>query len=214
MAYFVTAIALCRRPVGNFTGGQHSVWLRDASPWRPIWRAGRIRQPTFQSGLPMLIDCAAYIDGVRQTPMDIDGPALPLLHRNRRAPSFAVALFEPPPSLLSKMQEEFNLHELAIEDTNRGSQRPKLEEYGSTLFVVLHTVDDMATSSSTANCTSTAVSILLSRCGTVPRPAFVACARSWNVNPRSWRSGRAPRCMVLLTPSLTACFRGGCSKTD
>ena len=52
-----------------------------------------------------------------------------------------VALFEPTTEVLAKMQEEFNLHELAIEDTNRGSQRPKLEEYGSTLFLVLHTIE-------------------------------------------------------------------------
>ena len=52
-----------------------------------------------------------------------------------------VALFEPTPEVLETMQEEFNLHELAIEDTNRGSQRPKIEEYGSTLFLVLHTIE-------------------------------------------------------------------------
>lgn len=52
-----------------------------------------------------------------------------------------VALFEPTTEVLEKMQEEFNLHELAIEDTNRGSQRPKIEEYGSTLFLVLHTIE-------------------------------------------------------------------------
>ncbi len=52
-----------------------------------------------------------------------------------------VALFEPTPATLGKMQEEFNLHQLAIEDTNRGSQRPKMEEYGATLFLVLHTIE-------------------------------------------------------------------------
>lgn len=89
----------------------------------------------------MLIDCAAYINGVRQSPMDIDAisdfldaPPLP-------GAFVWVALFEPIPSMLAKMQEEFNLHELAIEDTNRGSQRPKIEEYGSTLFLVLHTIE-------------------------------------------------------------------------
>ena len=89
----------------------------------------------------MLIDCAAYIDGVRQTPMDIEAISDFLAAPQPPGAFVWVALFEPPPSLLSKMQEEFNLHELAIEDTNRGSQRPKLEEYGSTLFVVLHTVE-------------------------------------------------------------------------
>ena len=52
-----------------------------------------------------------------------------------------VALFEPTTEVLENMQEEFNLHELAIEDTNRGSQRPKIEEYGPTLFLVLHTIE-------------------------------------------------------------------------
>jgi magnesium transporter len=39
------------------------------------------------------------------------------------------------------MQEEFSLHELAVEDASRGHQRPKLEEYGDSLFTVVHTVD-------------------------------------------------------------------------
>ena len=39
------------------------------------------------------------------------------------------------------MQEEFDLHELAVEDARHGHQRPKIEEYGDSLFVVLHTVE-------------------------------------------------------------------------
>jgi magnesium Mg(2+) and cobalt Co(2+) transport protein (corA) len=41
--------------------------------------------------------------------------------------------------LLRKIQEEFGLHELAIEDARSAHQRPKLEEYGDSLFMVLHT---------------------------------------------------------------------------
>jgi magnesium transporter len=37
------------------------------------------------------------------------------------------------------MQEEFSLHDLAVEDALRAHQRPKLEEYGDSLFVVLRT---------------------------------------------------------------------------
>ena len=152
-----------------------------------------------------------YWDGVRPTPMDIgSGQRFSCCTANRRALCLGCT-FEPPPSLLSKMQEEFNLHELAIEDTNRGSQRPKLEEYGSTLFVVPHTVERHGNGSSTANCTSTAVSILCSRCGTVPRPAFGVRAELER-EPAFLALDRAPRCMGLLTPSLIACFRGGCAR--
>lgn len=42
--------------------------------------------------------------------------------------------------LLSKIQEEFGLHELAVEDARSAHQRPKIEEYGDSLFLVLHTV--------------------------------------------------------------------------
>jgi magnesium transporter len=41
--------------------------------------------------------------------------------------------------LLAKIQQEFGLHELAVEDTRSAHQRPKVEEYGDCLFVVLHT---------------------------------------------------------------------------
>lgn len=42
--------------------------------------------------------------------------------------------------LLAKIQQEFGLHDLAIEDARTAHQRPKLEEYGESLFIVLHTV--------------------------------------------------------------------------
>jgi magnesium transporter len=40
-----------------------------------------------------------------------------------------------------QMKEEFGLHELAVEDAARGHQRPKIEEYGDSLFTIVHTVD-------------------------------------------------------------------------
>jgi magnesium transporter len=89
----------------------------------------------------MLIDCAAYVNGVRQEPLDIEAISDFLDSSPPRGAFVWVALFEPDTVTLAKMQEEFGLHELAIEDTNRGSQRAKLEEYGNTLFLVLHTVE-------------------------------------------------------------------------
>jgi hypothetical protein len=50
-----------------------------------------------------------------------------------------VGLFEPDEELLREIQEEFGLHDLAIEDARDAHQRPKLEQYGDCLFVVLRT---------------------------------------------------------------------------
>ena len=51
-----------------------------------------------------------------------------------------VGLYEPEESLLEKLQEEFGLHDLAIEDAQHAHQRPKLEAFGNSLFIAVHTV--------------------------------------------------------------------------
>lgn len=50
-----------------------------------------------------------------------------------------VGMYEPDEPLLLKMQEEFDLHPLAVEDALKAHQRPKIELYGDSLFLVLHT---------------------------------------------------------------------------
>ncbi len=50
-----------------------------------------------------------------------------------------VGLLEPDEPLLEKLQEEFGLHDLAIEDAHAAHQRPKVEAYGNSLFVVAQT---------------------------------------------------------------------------
>jgi magnesium transporter len=50
-----------------------------------------------------------------------------------------IGLFEPSRELLRKVEEEFGLHELAVEDAFKAHQRPKLEQYGDSLFIVLRT---------------------------------------------------------------------------
>ncbi|MCO5092448.1 magnesium/cobalt transporter CorA [Bosea sp. (in: a-proteobacteria)] len=50
-----------------------------------------------------------------------------------------IGLFEPEPELLGCVQEQFNLHPLAVEDATNAHQRPKLEQYGDALFVVART---------------------------------------------------------------------------
>ncbi len=51
-----------------------------------------------------------------------------------------IGLYEPDEELLKQLQSEFKLHDLAIEDAHRAHQRPKIERYGDSLFIVLRTV--------------------------------------------------------------------------
>jgi magnesium transporter len=50
-----------------------------------------------------------------------------------------VGLFEPTAELLHRVQLQFDLHPLAIEDAGKAHQRPKIERYGDALFVVART---------------------------------------------------------------------------
>jgi magnesium transporter len=50
-----------------------------------------------------------------------------------------IGLHEPDAEVLTEVQGEFALHDLAIEDATRAHQRPKLERYGDSLFAVLRT---------------------------------------------------------------------------
>src|SRR3569833_2964814 len=50
-----------------------------------------------------------------------------------------IGLHEPDMALLSAVQKQFGLHELAIEDANHAHQRPKIEQYGEALFIVART---------------------------------------------------------------------------
>lgn len=50
-----------------------------------------------------------------------------------------IGLLEPSRELLSRVQAQFGLHDLAIEDAEHAHQRPKLEQYGDALFVVART---------------------------------------------------------------------------
>jgi magnesium transporter len=82
----------------------------------------------------MLINCVAYQDGRKLA----DIPVADISDYVARQDAFVwVALRDATPAELAVMQEEFGLHELAVEDAGRGQQRPKIEEYGDSLFVVV-----------------------------------------------------------------------------
>jgi magnesium transporter len=86
----------------------------------------------------MLINCAAYQGGKKLT----DIPIADISDYLQKPECFVwVALKEPDAGEMTAMKEEFGLHQLAIEDVMNGNQRPKIEEYGDTLFAVLHTIE-------------------------------------------------------------------------
>jgi len=92
----------------------------------------------------MLVNCVAYQDGKKLA--DITKEQISD-YVERKDCFVWVALYEPGPEELREMQVEFGLHELAVEDASHGHQRPKIEEYGDSLFAVLHTVEQEKTPS-------------------------------------------------------------------
>jgi magnesium transporter len=50
-----------------------------------------------------------------------------------------VGLYEPGEAVLDTLQEEFGLHDLAVEDAQHAHQRPKIEVYGDSMFIAVHT---------------------------------------------------------------------------
>src|SRR5919106_3281557 len=86
----------------------------------------------------MLVNCVAYDRGQRLSDIALNEVRT---HLDRKGCFVWVALKDPQPSELEALQEEFGLHELAIEDAQKGHQRPKIEEYGSSLFVVMQLIE-------------------------------------------------------------------------
>lgn len=88
----------------------------------------------------MLINCVAYQEGKKLSDIPVEDISDYLC----KPGCFVwVALRDATDAEMAQMKEEFNLHELAVEDAARGHQRPKIEEYGDCLFTVVHTVDLM-----------------------------------------------------------------------
>ncbi|WP_338760188.1 magnesium/cobalt transporter CorA [Massilia sp. METH4] len=86
----------------------------------------------------MLINCVAYQEGKKLS----DIPVEDISEYLKEQDTFVwVALRDPGVDEIEVMKDEFSLHELAIEDAARGHQRPKMEEYGSNIFVVVHIVE-------------------------------------------------------------------------
>jgi magnesium transporter len=84
----------------------------------------------------MVMKCVAYQNGVSIGDVTIEDISVVLKQEH----TFVwLGLREANDELLVKIQQEFGLHDLAIGDACAAHQRPKIEEYGESLFIVLHT---------------------------------------------------------------------------
>src|SRR5881628_1011168 len=83
-----------------------------------------------------VVNSVAYGGGLR-----IGEVAIPDISEVLKQPGRFVwiGLHEPDAEVLAEVQQEFSLHDLAVEDAARAHQRPKLERYGDSLFIVLRT---------------------------------------------------------------------------
>jgi magnesium transporter len=83
-----------------------------------------------------IVDCAAYAGGTRASALSVDQIQAALACEGQFV---WIGLYEPDQALLRTVQQQFGLHDLAIEDAINAHQRPKLEVYEDSVFIVLHT---------------------------------------------------------------------------
>ncbi|SFS93108.1 magnesium and cobalt transport protein CorA [Saccharopolyspora flava] len=121
------------RPLRRRGSKPEPVTRQDAAPEHSMDPRARDERPLADRPL---IDTAIYRDGVRiATP-----PSLGETYRQLPGADGAMAwigLYRPAEEELLAAAEEFDLHKLAVEDAIVAHQRPKIERYGDTLFVVL-----------------------------------------------------------------------------
>lgn len=87
----------------------------------------------------MLVNCSAYQDG--KLIADHINPREIARYLAQPRCFIWVALKDPAPGEIAELKDPFGLHELAMEDASRGHQRPKVEEYGDSVFVVAQVIE-------------------------------------------------------------------------
>lgn len=83
-----------------------------------------------------VVNCAIYENGRKLRDLDIGDTEQ---MKTSAGQLIWIGLLEPSQEMLAPLQRQFGLHDLAIEDAYRAHQRPKLEVYGDTVFVVMKT---------------------------------------------------------------------------
>ncbi|QCX26961.1 magnesium and cobalt transport protein CorA [Nocardioides jishulii] len=82
-----------------------------------------------------VVDNAIYVDGRRQAEPASLEVTYEMLRRQQGMGW--IGLYRPDASEMRSVAAEFQIHDLAVEDTVSAHQRPKLERYGDVLFTVL-----------------------------------------------------------------------------
>jgi len=90
----------------------------------------------FRPATAGVIACSAYASGRRVADIAIEEAGE---WARKDGHVVWIGLLEPSGDLLARVQAQFNLHDLAIEDAEHPHQRPKLEQYGDALFIVART---------------------------------------------------------------------------
>jgi magnesium transporter len=85
---------------------------------------------------PGIVASSAYAHGKRVADVPLDEAGA---WAARPGHVVWIGLFEPDEELLARVQAQFNLHPLAIEDAGTAHQQPKIEQYGESLFIVART---------------------------------------------------------------------------
>ncbi|SEO79603.1 magnesium/cobalt transporter CorA [Trujillonella endophytica] len=110
---------------------------RPAVPTNRPRPAGAPRSvPSRPPGQHAVVDCAVYVDGRRQAPVE---PGMALPTAVERGGFVWLGLYEPSQGELESIAARYGLHPLAVEDAVFAHQRPKLEHYDDDLFMVLKT---------------------------------------------------------------------------
>lgn len=109
--------------------------IRRRPPRRPD-SAGSPSVPPVAPSRSGLVDSAIYCSGERTCSPRSLADTFQSLHDEPDSMAW-IGLYRPDEAELASLAHEFDLHELAVEDAINAHQRPKLERYGDTLFVVL-----------------------------------------------------------------------------
>jgi magnesium transporter len=92
--------------------------------------------PPALSSRSSLVDAGIYRGGCRKSSPETLAETFRAAHESPDGMTW-IGLYRPTEGELGSLAAEFELHELAVEDAIQAHQRPKLERYGDTLFVVL-----------------------------------------------------------------------------
>ncbi|MFE9646352.1 magnesium and cobalt transport protein CorA [Streptomyces sp. NPDC006365] len=128
------------RPLPAAKSIRKSVWRRGMTPSEPPSaeppNPRPAPSPTTEAESRSIVQAALYRDGVRVSTPESLAETFRELRKQQDGMAW-IGLARPTEAEILSLADEFDLHPLAVEDAMEAHQRPKLERYGETLFVVL-----------------------------------------------------------------------------